>query len=78
MQCLHIRSTPIYEGYMITNGGEMLGYIMMTDQINLLTWSTRKEMIKAIKACKKDALIIPLTTLNALSTLKATVDSIEE
>ena len=56
---------------MITNVGEMLGDIVKSDQLNLLTWSTREEMIKAIKACKKDALIIPLTTLNALSTLKA-------
>lgn len=78
MQCRHIRSTPIYEGYMITNVGEMLGDIVKSDQLNLLTWYMREEMIKAIKACKKDALIIPLTSLNGLSTLKATVDSIEE
>ena len=71
MQCLHIRSTPIYEGYMITNIGEMLGDIVKSDQLNLLTWYMREEMMKATKACKKDALIIPLTTLNALSTLKA-------
>ena len=71
IQCRHIRSTPVCEGYMITNVGEMLGDIVKSDQLNLLTWSTREEMIKAIKACKKDALIIPLTTLNALSTLKA-------
>ena len=70
-QCRHIRSTPVCDGYLITNVGEMLGDIIKTDQINLLTWSTREEMINAIKACKKDALVIPLTTLNALSTLKA-------
>ena len=50
MQCLHIRSTPIYEGYMITNVGEMLSDIVKSDQLNLLNWSTREEMIKAIKA----------------------------
>ena len=76
MQCLHIRSTPVCDGYLITNVGEMLGDIVKSDQLNLLNWSTREE-IKAIKACK-DALIIPLTSLNGLSTLKATVDSIEE
>ena len=78
MQCLHIRSTPDCDGYLITNVGEMLGDIVKSDQLNLLTWYMREEMIKAIKACKKDALIIPLTSLNGLSTLKATVDSIEE
>ena len=78
IQCLHIRSTPIYEGYMITNVGEMLGDIVKSDQLNLLNWYMREEMMKATKACKKDALIIPLTSLNGLSTLKATVDSIEE
>ena len=71
MQCLHIRSTPDCDGYLITNVGEMLGDIVKSDQLNLLNWSTREEMIKAIKACKKDALIIPLTSLNGLSTLKA-------
>lgn len=69
MQCLHIRSTPDCDGYLITNVGEMLGDIVKSDQLNLLNWSTREE-IKAIKACK-DALIIPLTSLNGLSTLKA-------
>lgn len=78
MQCLHIRSTPDCDGYLITNVGEMLGDIVKSDQLNLLTWYMREEMMKATKACKKDALIIPLTSLNGLSTLKATVDSIEE
>ena len=78
MQCLHIRSTPVCEGYLITNVGEMLGDIIKTGQINLLNWYMREEMMKATKACKKDALIIPLTSLNGLSTLKATVDSVAE
>mgnify|MGYP004733011867 FL=1 len=78
MQCLHIRSTPDCDGYLITNVGEMLGDIVKSDQLNLLTWYMREEMMKATKACKKDALIIPLTSLNGLSTLKATVNSIEE
>lgn len=78
IQCLHIRSTPVCEGYLITNVGEMLGDIIKTGQINLLNWYMREEMMKATKACKKDALIIPLTSLNGLSTLKATVDSVAE
>lgn len=70
-QCLHIRSTPVCAGYMVTAFDAMMGDIVKTGQMDLLTCSTREDMMHSLDICEKEKMLIPLVSLNGISTLLA-------